>query len=315
MFFSVVIPTYNRADTLKMVLEAFYEQSMEDIDYEIIVVNDGGTDHTAKVVSGFRKQHKNLRYLRQKNLGRGAARNKGIKAAKGDIILLGQDDIIPTHDFLYEHQKFHYLHPNDNEVVLGFTAWHPELKINNVMKWMVDGSSLLGRFGGHQFAYEKLKGKGVADFNFFYTSNISIKRKFLLQFPFDSDFGAYGWEDIELGYRMHKEAAMKLYYNSWAVAYHYHPMDEKSLPKQMIDIGTTAVIFDQKCPELSKVPGVWKSVILKIIGSWPVVVILRGFKWLSGHKYYNLYYYALSKRYFMKGLRRGRKKLKLVKKQ
>lgn len=315
MFFSVVIPTYNRADTLKMALDAFYDQSMEEIDYEIIVINDGGTDHTAKVVREFRKTHKNLRYFRQKNLGRGPARNKGIKAAKGRIVLLGQDDIIPTHDFLYEHQKFHYLHSEENAVVLGFTAWHPELKVNNIMRWMVDGSSLFGRFGGHQFAYEKLKGKELADYNFFYTSNISIKREFLLKFPFDPDFGAYGWEDIELGYRMQKEAGMKLYYNSWAVAYHYHPMDEKSLPKQMMDIGSTAMVFDKKCPELSKVPGFWKGLILKLIGSWPVIKVLGLIKWLSGEKRYNLYYYALSKRYFLKGLKLGRKKAKLAKKR
>jgi glycosyltransferase involved in cell wall biosynthesis len=314
MFFSVVIPTYNRADILRKALEAYYNQSVKEVDYEIIVVNDGGSDHTAKVVREFKKKHKNIRYLWQKNLGRGPARNKGIKAAKGKVILFGQDDIIPTNDFLYEHQKYHYLYPEENSVVLGFTAWHPELKINNIMKWMVNGSSIFGFFGGHQFAYEKLKGKLLADHNFFYTSNLSLKRSFLKKFPFDPDFEGYGWEDIELGYRMQKEAKMKLFYNSWAVAYHYHPMKETDLPEQMESVGRTAVVFHKKCPELSKVPGFVKSSLFRIIGSWPVVTVLRFIKWLSKDKYHSLYYYTLSKRHFMKGLRQGRKKLKIEKK-
>lgn len=309
MFFSVVIPTYNRGDLLKKVLEAFYNQSMDERDYEIIVVNDGGTDNTAQVVNSFKKKHQNLSYVRQKNAGQGVARNNGIKRAKGEIIVLGQDDIFPTYDFLYEHQKYHYLFPNENDAVLGFTAWHPELKINQYMKWVVNGSSILGKFGGQQFAYEKLHGKTVADYNFFYTSNVSVKTSLFKKFPFDPDFGGYGWEDIELGYRLQKNAGLKLHYNSWAVAYHYHQMDEKSLPGRMEAVGRSAWIMQKKAPELAKVPGTIKYFILKLISSWPLIAMLKMLKGLSKGKYHGLYYYVLSKRYFLKGLRNGRKKL------
>ena len=106
MFFSVVITTYNRADILRMTLSAFYNQSMDERDYEIIVVDDGSSDHTDKVVDEFKRKHKNLKLVRQKNAGQGVARNRGIAMARGKIIVLGQDDIVPTRDFLYEHQKF-----------------------------------------------------------------------------------------------------------------------------------------------------------------------------------------------------------------
>lgn len=309
MFFSVVIPTYNRADILRKVLEAFYNQSMDERDYEIIIVNDGGSDHTARVVREFGSKHKNLSYLRQKNSGQGVARNRGISHAKGEVIVLGQDDIIPTHDFLYEHQKFHYLFPGENDAVLGFTAWHPELKINQYMKWVVNGSSILGRFGGQQFAYEKLHGKATADYNFFYTSNISVKTSLFKKFPFDPDFDGYGWEDIELGYRLQKKAGLKLHYNSWAVAYHYHEMDERSLPSRMEAVGRSSWILQKKAPELAKVPGLFKYLVLSLISSWPVVSTLKIIKTVSRDKYHGLYYYMLSKRYFLKGLKKGRKKL------
>jgi glycosyltransferase involved in cell wall biosynthesis len=308
MFFSVVITTYNRADILRMALEAMYRQSVQEVDYEVIVVNDGSTDQTSQVVKEFQKKHRNLVYLRQKNSGQGVARNLGIKKARGEVIVLGQDDIIATHDFLYEHQKFHYLYPEENAAVLGFTAWHPELPVNEFMKWMVNGSSILGRFGGHQFAYEKLHGKTLADYNFFYTSNISLKRSLLLKYPFDPAFSGYGWEDIELGYRLQKEANLKLYYNSWAVAYHYHPMEEKSLPMRMEAVGKSAWLIHNKYPQLSKVPGWWKRQILRMLASWPMVSALKLGRRIKPEIFNNFYYYCLSKKYFLKGLKKGRKK-------
>jgi glycosyltransferase involved in cell wall biosynthesis len=308
MFFSVVIPTYNRADILKKTLEALYRQSVQEIDYEVIVVNDGSTDDTGKVVKSFQKAHSNLVYIRQKNQGQGIARNAALKVARGLIIVLIGDDIIPTNDFLYEHQKFHYLYPEENSAVLGFTAWHPELKINSFMQWMVNGSSIMGRFGGHQFAYEKLHGKKMADYNFFYTSNISLKKSLLDKYPFDPVFSGYGWEDIELGYRLEQEAKLKLYYNSWAVAYHYHYMDEKSLPLRMEAVGKSAWLIHGKYPRLAKVPGPLKTLVLRMLASFPVIAALRLLNGLFRNKYQNIYFYCLSKKYFLKGLKKGRKK-------
>lgn len=307
MFFSVVIPTYNRADILAKTLEALFNQSVEKVDYEVIVVNDGSTDNTARVINQFKKKHRNLVYLKQKNQGQGMARNNAIKIARGKVVIMIGDDIIPTHDFLYEHQKFHYLYPEENSAVLGFTAWHPELKINAFMDWMVNGSSVFGKFGGHQFAYEKLHGKKLANYNFFYTSNISLKRSLLLRYPFDSHFSSYGWEDIELGYRLEKQAKLKLYYNSWAIGYHHHHMEEQSLPGRMEAIGKSAWIIHKKYPELGKVPGLVKYMVLKVISSMPLIWLLSLLKKLSGQKIYNFYYYLLSKRYFLKGLKKGKK--------
>jgi glycosyltransferase involved in cell wall biosynthesis len=308
MFFSVIIPTYNRAEILQECLDALYRQSVGKVDYEVIVVDDGSTDNTNEVVAAFKKKNKNLTYLKQKNQGQGVARNLGVSKAKGDVVVLIGDDIIPTHDFLYEHQKFHYLYPEVNSAVLGFTAWHPRLKINRFMEWMVNGSTVLGKFGGHQFAYEKLHGKLLADYNFFYTSNISIKTKLLKKFPFDPKFSGYGWEDIELGYRLEKEAGLKLYYNSWALAYHDHFMEEKSLPKRMLSIGSSAWIFHKKYPQLAKVPGFGKWLVLKLISSFPMVWFFGLLKKFSSDRFSNFYYYILSKRYFLLGLAKGKKK-------
>lgn len=310
MFFSVVITAYNRAEILKQTLSAFFNQSVDVKDYEVIVVDDGSKDNTGKVVKEFQKKHKNLKYIKQKNQGQGAARNTGIKIAKGKVVVIGQDDIVPTYDFLYEHQKFHYLYPDENAAVLGFTAWHPELKVNRFMNWMVNGSFILGLFGGHQFAYEKLYGKKMADYNFFYTSNISLKTTLLKKFPFDTRFSGYGWEDIELGYRLEKEVKLKLYYNSWALGYHHHYMEDSSLKSRMESIGKSAWLIDGKYPELKKVPGFTKKLILQTISFAPFIWLVAALNMMTRGRLYDVYYYLLSKKYFLSGVSQGKKLLK-----
>ena len=87
--FSVVIPTYNRLDFLKQSVSSVRAQTFTD--YEIIVVDDGSTDGTWDwlVVQG-----SYLRAIRQPNRGPGAARNLGIKQARGDyFVFLDSDDL------------------------------------------------------------------------------------------------------------------------------------------------------------------------------------------------------------------------------
>src|SRR5579883_3479281 len=100
MVLSVVIPTFNRADILKECLQALQHQNLPQEDYEIIVVDDGSTDETRKLLES--SKLKNLRFFHQKNQGQGVARNLGIQHAKGNIIVMIGDDIIVREDFLSE---------------------------------------------------------------------------------------------------------------------------------------------------------------------------------------------------------------------
>jgi GT2 family glycosyltransferase len=170
------------------------------------------------------------------------------------------------------------------------------------MNWLTNGSSVMGKFGGHQFAYEKLKGKIEADYNFFYTSNISLKKTLLEKFPFDPEFSKYGWEDIELGYRLHKRVGLKLYYNAQAIGYHDHAMTEDSLAGRMRAIGASAHVFHKKYPELQKVPALKKQFAFWLLSNRFSIFILKFLRNLSQGKWTALYYYALSKKYFLEGL-------------
>jgi hypothetical protein len=89
MHFSVVIPTYNRGHLLPRTLESVWRQRFRD--YEIVVVDDGSNDGTHEYLQEFGNK---VRFIRQANMGPGAARNIGVQEARGDYIaLLDSDDL------------------------------------------------------------------------------------------------------------------------------------------------------------------------------------------------------------------------------
>lgn len=89
-FFSIVIPTYNRADSIQLTLDACWQQL--DTDFEIVLIDDGSIDNTESVIQNISDPR--LRYIRQDNAGPAAARNLGMREARGQYIaFLDSDDI------------------------------------------------------------------------------------------------------------------------------------------------------------------------------------------------------------------------------
>jgi hypothetical protein len=100
---SVVVPTYRRPDLLQRCLAALLAQTLEHTRYEIIVVDDGQTDDTRALVEGVvaALPLPRLRYLRPLGTrGPAAARNRGWRAAKGEVVAFTDDDTIPDTDWL-----------------------------------------------------------------------------------------------------------------------------------------------------------------------------------------------------------------------
>lgn len=93
-FFSIITPTYNRASYLSTTIKSVLAQSYKD--YEHIIVDDGSTDNTQEIISNFTDQR--LQYVWQSNSERSAARNHGIRMAKGEYILFLDSD-----DTYFEH--------------------------------------------------------------------------------------------------------------------------------------------------------------------------------------------------------------------
>ena len=91
---SVIVPTYNQSQFLTQAIESISSQQIEDL--ETIVIDDGSTDDTATVLEKlFKREH--FRFIRQENAGPAAARNRGIRESRGDLIafLDGDDFWLP----------------------------------------------------------------------------------------------------------------------------------------------------------------------------------------------------------------------------
>ncbi len=89
---SVVIPTLNRADTLDLCLRALCGQTLEKSDFEVIVVDNGSTDHTEAVVRAY-EGLLSIGYLSAPEPGLHVGRHAGIKAARSEILMFVDDDI------------------------------------------------------------------------------------------------------------------------------------------------------------------------------------------------------------------------------
>lgn len=112
---SVIIPTYNSAAFVAEAVESVRRQSFANI--EIIVVDDGSTDDTARVLEPYRRSGA-VHYESQPNQGPSAARNAGIRAARGHFLaFLDADDTIPPHS-VERRVRFLQAHP---EVDVVFT--------------------------------------------------------------------------------------------------------------------------------------------------------------------------------------------------
>ncbi|MBI3290943.1 glycosyltransferase family 2 protein, partial [Candidatus Falkowbacteria bacterium] len=85
---SIIIPIYNAAKTLEDCLQSIFSQTFKH--YEIIAVNDGSTDSSAKILEKYKNK---LTLITQKNEGAASARNAGAKAARGEFIIFCDSDV------------------------------------------------------------------------------------------------------------------------------------------------------------------------------------------------------------------------------
>ena len=89
---SIIIPVYNAEKTIEKCISSILKQTYKD--YELLLIDDGSTDNSLKVIKKYRK-YKNIRILNQENHGVAYTRNRGIKEATGDYIMfIDNDDFI-----------------------------------------------------------------------------------------------------------------------------------------------------------------------------------------------------------------------------
>jgi len=208
---SVIIPTYNRNKLLIKCLKTLENQNYDKSKFEVIVVDDGSNDGTKEAVIAFSKRTKlNLGFFSQNHKGPGAARNLAISKSKGRYIFITNDDTYPSRKWISEHMKTH--NKIKGVAVLGFVDWTPGIKINAFMRFIAPYGPL--------FDF-RIKDPNNCGFDHFFTSNISLDKKWLKNDSFNETFKHASCEDIELGCRLEK-IGLKIIFNKNAVVYHDH---------------------------------------------------------------------------------------------
>ncbi|MEN8163555.1 MAG: glycosyltransferase family 2 protein [Acidobacteriota bacterium] len=246
----MLIPTFGRAEALAVALHAWEQQQPGDLPFEVIVVDDGSPDDTRGLLASFRSLRFGLRRLAQENAGPAAARNRGLQAAQGEIVVFTGDDIEPAPDLLEQHLKGHLQAGNPDIAILGLTRWPETAQVTATMRH-VDG------VGAQQFSYHWLEDGSDYDFRHFYTSNISVHRTLLDREPtgFSESFPSAAFEDAEYAHRL-SQWGLKIRYRASAQAFHHHPYDPRSFFERQRRCGRMGALLWERQPSLAK----WLSI-------------------------------------------------------
>jgi CDP-glycerol glycerophosphotransferase len=95
---SVIVPVYNVEAYLETCLESIAQQSVSDL--EVVMVDDGSTDESAKIAARFAQRDPRFKLVHQQNAGLGAARNTGVPHATGEFLaFVDSDDVVPRHAY------------------------------------------------------------------------------------------------------------------------------------------------------------------------------------------------------------------------
>jgi len=211
---SVVVATYNRAGTLAILVDHLVKQDIEPREYELIIVDDGSSDNTQQVMEEMLSHASiELIYLRHENHGIGYTQNRGIRAARAELVLLIADDIFLAPGALREHIDFHRKYPESEVSVLGKVIQSPDLNQSVFLKkW-------------NPFRFSELDGLNKLRPYRYGACNVSFMKDFMTQFGMFLEHsprgGAVAMEDLEVGYRLEKHG-MRLLYAPNALGHHYH---------------------------------------------------------------------------------------------
>lgn len=214
---SVVVPTFNRAPSLRRLLAALQEAEVPPGGVEVVVVDDGSSDGTAEVVAAAGPP---IRYVRQENRGPAAARNRGWASARGQIVAFTDDDTVPDRRWLLDLVEWFDSHPDAGAVGGAIRPLRPGFLAEFVQ---------LDRLVGH--------GDDERGVRFLVTANVAFRRWALERVGgFDEGFATPAAEDTDLSFRL-RAAGVPLHTCAGAVVLHDHRTTLGALVRTYVEHG------------------------------------------------------------------------------
>jgi peptidoglycan/xylan/chitin deacetylase (PgdA/CDA1 family)/GT2 family glycosyltransferase len=234
---SVVIPTFNRAGQLARCLDALTTQSAPATSFEVVVVDDGSTDSTPRLLSKYSAPFE-LRVERQENRGQPAALNRGIDVAAAPVCLFVDDDIVATPALVAEHLRAQ--RESGGAIALG--ALHLRLESSGgLVRYFA------AWWGDH---YARLDdGTKIPDFWDCYSGNLSVPTQALRDVG-GLDAGLGRSFDVELAYRLVSTGSSIIYVPT-AVAEQRYTKGFRGLVRDFDSAGAAAAALYRRHPELA----------------------------------------------------------------
>lgn len=230
---SVVIPTYKRPQSLLHVLGALTQQAVLYDAYEVIVVSDGADRDTAAHLRTLTTPLQ-LRFIEQPHAGVATARNRGVDAAEGELIVFLDDDVIPSSNLLAAHIAMHAQH-GPCAAVFGPLHTPTDVMLQPWVAW--EQAQLMDKYD------RLLTGELISNPHLFYTGNASLRREHFIEIG-GFDVAINRAEDLELAYRLATNG-LSFYFCPAAVGTHYPIRTYREWLDIPYTYGQNAVTFAQ----------------------------------------------------------------------
>src|SRR5690625_2060986 len=223
LYYSFIIPVYNRPEEIRELLESFLLLENQEIHYEIIVVEDGSTLSSKNTVKEF-KEKLPLFYYYKENSGPGDSRNYGMKRAKGNYFIILDSDVLLPSDYLKNIHAF--LKDSYTDCFGGADAAHPSFTaIQKAINFAMTSFLTTGGIRGNEKAIEKFKPRSF---------NMGISKK---AYETTGGFGKMRvGEDLDLSIRL-QAAGFNTAFIPNATVYHKRRNTWKTFYKQVSNFG------------------------------------------------------------------------------
>ena len=228
---SVIVPAHNAAQTIEDCVQGLLQQSVDRALYEIIIVDDGSTDSTPEIAA----DHPSVRVVRQRNAGPAAARNRGAREARGEILLFTDADCVPAGDWI-------------EQMAAPFEAADGIVGAKGIYR--SDQRALMARFVQLEYEEKYRRMAGYEYIDFIDTYSAGYRRDvFLENGGFDESFPTASVEDQEFSFRLAQQG-LKMVFVPGACVYHLgHADTVTKYVRKKFKIGYWKVLVHSRHPE------------------------------------------------------------------
>ncbi|HYF52590.1 MAG TPA: glycosyltransferase [Planctomycetota bacterium] len=233
---SIIVPTHNRAVLLTEVITLLMKQSVPASEYEIVICDSASSDATPETIGKLSAQFPNVRGVRLDKPGASIARNGGLDAASGQLIVLVDDDIYVQGDFVEVLLKGAAANPGC--VLLGFieAPWADSTDPFLRFLWQTQDVNRYDFADANNVSAEH-----------FYTACVAMPREVLGTHRFDENFTGAALEDTEFGIRLLTGQRM-VYLPDWRVRHEFYP-DYEGYRRRKFKLGKALGYFVHKDPK------------------------------------------------------------------